>query len=51
MQRLTRDEQGQLVTAQPGMFSLDVVVADSLERGFQEKVNLSKAWESPIQKC
>lgn len=47
-QRLTRDKRGQLVTAQSGVFSLCIVVADSLEHGFQEKVNQSKARESSI---
>lgn len=40
--RLTGDEQGQLVTAQAGMYSLYVVVADLLGHGFQEKVNQFK---------
>lgn len=40
--RLTRDEQGQLVTAQAGMCSLYIVVADLLGRGFQGKVNQFK---------
>lgn len=40
--RPTRDERGQLVTAQAGTFSLYVVVADLLGRGFQGKVNQFK---------